>query len=95
MSRAERASSEAADWLIAQEDGPLLAEDHAAFDAWLAALEGNKAAYWRLESAWEEADRVCALGRGTAVLLWKQDFCAAAAQVAPSSTGRFNYATCR
>jgi len=74
MSRAERASSEAADWLIAQDDGPLLPEDQAAFDAWLAASEGNKAAYWRLESAWQEADRVCALGRGTAVPLLGQDF---------------------
>jgi transmembrane sensor len=62
MSRAERANAEAADWLIAQEDGPLAPEEQARFDAWLAASEGNKAAYWRLEYGWKEADRVGALG---------------------------------
>lgn len=64
MSRAEQANGEAADWLIAQEDGPLPPGDQAKFDAWLAASEGNKAAYWRLEYGWAEADRVGALGRG-------------------------------
>jgi transmembrane sensor len=62
MSRAGQASSEAADWLIAQADGPLSREEQAAFDAWLNASDGNKAAYWRLELGWEEADRVGALG---------------------------------
>lgn len=63
MSRAERASIEAADWLAAQADGPLTAEEQARFDAWLAASDGNKAAYWRMELGWEEADRVGALGQ--------------------------------
>lgn len=62
MSRAAQASSEAADWLIAQADGPLSPERQAAFEAWLKASDGNKAAYWRLELGWEEADRVGALG---------------------------------
>ena len=64
MSRAQRASIEAADWLIALEDGPLSPEDQARFDAWFAASEGNKAAYWRLEYGWDEADRVGSLGPG-------------------------------
>ena len=63
MSRAERASVEAADWLIALEEGPLSPEDQSQFDAWFAASDGNKAAYWRLEYGWEEADRARALGR--------------------------------
>jgi transmembrane sensor len=62
MSRAERASIEAADWLIAQADGPLSPEDQARFDAWLSASEGNKAAYWRLEFGWDEAGRINASG---------------------------------
>lgn len=62
MSRAEQSGGEAAAWLIAQADGPLSLEDQAAFDAWLQASDGNKAAYWRLELGWEEADRVGALG---------------------------------
>jgi transmembrane sensor len=65
MSRAERAGSEAADWLIAIEDGPLSPDDQARFDAWFAACEGNKAAFWRLEYGWQEADRIGALGPPT------------------------------
>jgi len=63
MSRAAQAGVEAADWLIAREEGPLSPEDQAGFDAWLAASDSNKAAFWRLEYGWEEADRVAALGR--------------------------------
>lgn len=58
MSRAERASIEAADWLIAQADGPLTPEQQTEFDAWLNASDGNKAAYWRIEYGWEEANRI-------------------------------------
>jgi transmembrane sensor len=61
MSNAEQADLQAADWLIAQADGPLSAEDQARFDAWLAS-DGNKAAYWRLELGWEEAGRIAAIG---------------------------------
>jgi transmembrane sensor len=62
VNRGEQASIEAADWLVAQADGPLPAEEQARFDAWLAASDGNKAAYWRIELGWQEADRVAALG---------------------------------
>lgn len=62
MNRAEQANHEAADWLIAQADGPLPADEQARFDAWMAQSDGNKAAYWRLELGWQEADRVVALG---------------------------------
>lgn len=62
MSRAEQAAIEAATWIIAQEDGALSASEQAAFDAWFAASDGNKAAYWRLELGWQEADRIGALG---------------------------------
>lgn len=62
MNRAEQANYEAADWLIAQADGPLSPDEQARFDAWMAKSDGNKAAYWRLELGWQEADRVVALG---------------------------------
>lgn len=62
MSRAEQANIEAANWLLARTDGPLSPEDQIAFNAWLAASDGNKAAYWRLEYGWDEADRIGALG---------------------------------
>ena len=62
MSRAEQANQQAADWLIAREDGPLDAAAQADFDGWFSASEGNKAAYWRLEAAWQEVDRITALG---------------------------------
>jgi len=65
MSRAEQANIEAANWLMARENGPLTSEEQAAMDAWLSASEGNKAAYWRLEFGWEQADRAVALGQGS------------------------------
>jgi len=63
MSRAEQSNLQAADWLIAREDGELSPTDRAEFNAWFEASEGNKAAFWRLEYGWAEADRVAALGR--------------------------------
>jgi transmembrane sensor len=62
MSRAEQAAQQAAEWLIAQEDGPLSPEEQAGFDAWFTSSDGNKAAYWRLEAAWQEVDRIRSLG---------------------------------
>jgi transmembrane sensor len=63
MSRVEQAEAEAGDWIVAKADGSLSPEEQARFDAWFAASEGNKAAYWRLEQGWQEADRIAALGR--------------------------------
>lgn len=62
MSRFNQASDQAAHWIVAKADGPLSREEQARFDAWFAASEGNKAAYWRLEQGWEDADRIAALG---------------------------------
>jgi transmembrane sensor len=62
MSRSNQASDEAAHWIVAKADGALSREEQARFDAWFAASEGNKAAYWRLEQGWEDADRIAALG---------------------------------
>jgi transmembrane sensor len=62
VSRFEQTNNQAAHWIVAQADGPLSAKEQAEFDAWFAASEGNKAAYWRLEKGWEDADRIAALG---------------------------------
>lgn len=62
MTRAEQAGAQAAAWLIALEDAPLSPEEQARFEAWLAESDVHKAAFWRLEAAWQEADRVRALG---------------------------------
>lgn len=52
----------AAQWLVRRE-GPTWSEaDQIALDAWLAESMGHKAAYWRLEYGWREADRIAALG---------------------------------
>ncbi|MBO9694776.1 MAG: FecR domain-containing protein [Sphingopyxis sp.] len=62
MSRAEKADDAAAGWVIRRENGDWSEIDQAAFDAWLSASDGNKAAYWRLKHSWKEADRIGALG---------------------------------
>lgn len=62
MSPAQTIEQEAAGWLLALEDGPLSTTDEAAFEAWMEASAKHKAAFWRMEYAWEEAGRIRALG---------------------------------
>jgi transmembrane sensor len=64
MSRAQNACDRAANYIIAQEDGPWSQADQSALDAWLDEADGNRAAYWRLKHSWREADRIRALGHG-------------------------------
>jgi transmembrane sensor len=64
MSRAQEARDRAAQWIIAREQPEWNDTDKAALEAWLAESDMNKAAYWRLEHSWREADRIGALGRG-------------------------------
>lgn len=49
-------------WLIQREDGNWSDREQAALDAWLDQSLAHKAAFWRLEHGWREADRVRALG---------------------------------
>ncbi len=52
----------AADWLIRQRDAAGWSEDdQRALDAWLDQSPAHLMAYWRLEAAWERADRLTAL----------------------------------
>jgi transmembrane sensor len=62
MSAAREIEDRAAAWLIRSEDAAWSPTDQAALDAWLAESMAHKAAYWRLEHGWREADRIGALG---------------------------------
>lgn len=62
MSRAQQATDRAAEFIIAQEDGEWDDASQAQLGAWLAACDGNKAAYWRIKHSWRKADRIGALG---------------------------------
>lgn len=67
MRRAERIEAAAALWLTRREQPEWSSSDQTAFDAWLEESMAHKAAYWRLEHGWREADRIGALGRDTLI----------------------------
>lgn len=67
MTDARSARDRAADWILAREQPGWSDRDQMALDAWLAESDLNKAAFWRLEHSWREADRLAALGGGLAV----------------------------
>ena len=52
----------AAGWLVRREEASWSEQDEAEFTAWLDRSMAHKAAYWRLEHGWREADRIPALG---------------------------------
>lgn len=62
MSRARKIEDSAARWLIRREEPDWSDVDQAALDAWLEKSMAHKAAYWRLEHGWREADRIGSLG---------------------------------
>lgn len=51
----------AAEWLMRSEEPSWSPQAEAERDAWLAESDEHKAAYWRLESGWQRADRLAAL----------------------------------
>jgi transmembrane sensor len=56
--------AKASDWLIARRMSQGWSEkDQAAFDLWLAQSPANLLAYWRLDAAWNQAQRLTALRR--------------------------------
>jgi transmembrane sensor len=70
MSRARQANDEAADFIERREMPGWTDADQLRLNAWLAESYGNRAAYWRLEQSWREADRVSALGPAPASGRW-------------------------
>lgn len=63
MSSSTRIERDAANWLARREAGWSPAEQ-AQFDAWLHAEVAHRVAYIRLNAAWQQADRLKALGAG-------------------------------
>lgn len=53
---------QAARWLMRRDEPEWSAADQAGLDAWLAQSMAHKAAYWRLEHGWRQADRIGSLG---------------------------------
>lgn len=64
MNRATDVEQQAARWIMLREEGAWSAVDQTALDSWLDGSFAHKAAYWRLEHGWREADRIVALGDG-------------------------------
>lgn len=62
MSAAAKIEDRAARWLIRREESEWSPAEQAELDAWLEESMAHKAAYWRLEHGWREADRIGALG---------------------------------
>lgn len=58
MSRAAQIEETAARWLLRQEEPGWAETDQAGLEAWLNADPEHRVAFWRLESAWTQADRL-------------------------------------
>ena len=62
MTARDDIEARAARWVLRREEPGWSAADQKALDAWLAESMAHKAAYWRLEHGWRQADRIGALG---------------------------------
>ncbi len=62
MTPGQTIEADAARWLVRREEAGWSDADEAAFQAWLQTSMAHKAAFWRLEFAWAEADRIGSLG---------------------------------
>ena len=61
MTRSQDIEAKAAEWLTRREQPEWSQADQAALDGWLDESMAHKAAFWRLEHAWQMADRIGAL----------------------------------
>jgi transmembrane sensor len=61
MTRSQDIEAQAAEWLMRREQPQWSQADQAALDRWLDESMSHKAAFWRLEHAWQTADRIGAL----------------------------------
>ena len=62
MKRQRAIEDRALDWLIRKEEPDWSDIDQAELDAWLAEAMAHKAAFWRAQYGWREADRIASLG---------------------------------
>jgi transmembrane sensor len=67
MTRSQDIEAQAAEWLMRREQPQWSQDDQAALDGWLNDSLSHKAAFWRLEHAWQMADRIGALSGRKAV----------------------------
>jgi transmembrane sensor len=63
MTRSQDIEAKAAEWLLRREQPLWSQADQAALDRWLDESMSHKAAFWRLEHAWQMADRIGALSQ--------------------------------
>jgi transmembrane sensor len=61
MTRSQDIEAQAAEWLMRREQPQWSQADQAALAGWLGESMAHKAAFWRLEHAWQMADRIGAL----------------------------------
>ena len=62
MNRQEAIEDKALDWLMRRNSADWTVEEQAEFDAWLEESMAHKAAYWRADHGWQQADRIRSLG---------------------------------
>lgn len=64
MERSEQIEQTAADWLARRDCGTWSDADEAALSGWLESATAHRVAYLRLSAAWQQADRLKAIGAG-------------------------------
>ena len=62
--RSQQIDDAAGRWLVQRDSGEWSPQDAAAFETWMSESMAHRVAYWRLEDAWEKAQRLKALGAG-------------------------------
>lgn len=62
MSAASNIEQQAAEWLMRREESQWSAVNEAEFETWLQESLAHRAAFWRLEHGWRQADRIGSLG---------------------------------
>jgi transmembrane sensor len=62
LANAQDIGARAAQWLEQRERGNFGPSEQAAFEAWLEESLAHRTAYWRVNAAWERANRLSALG---------------------------------
>jgi transmembrane sensor len=70
MSEARRIEALAAHWLVRREQPEWDQGQQEELDAWLDESMAHKAAFWRLEHGWHEADRIAALAPASSRSSW-------------------------
>ena len=62
LANAQDIGARAAQWLEQRERGEFGPSEQVAFEAWLEESLAHRTAYWRVNAAWERANRLSALG---------------------------------